>query len=91
MCAGADSIDDLDLGRAGGMKPLFRGVYAQQWLTLWRNTIGYSPSTATARPPAETVRAPVDDVILPRNEPLTPVSTPGEVRCGTVLRVEVEG
>ena len=66
MCAGADSIDDLDLGRAGGMKPLFRGVYAQQWLTLWRNTIGYSPpSTATAGPPAETVPALVDDVILP--------------------------
>lgn len=28
MCAGADSIDDIDLVRAGGMKTLFDGVYA---------------------------------------------------------------
>ena len=28
MCAGADSIDDLDLLRSGGMKSLFTGVYA---------------------------------------------------------------
>ncbi len=28
MCAGADSIDDVDLVRAGGMKTLFGGVYA---------------------------------------------------------------
>ena len=28
MCAGADSIDDLDLLRSGGMKALFTGVYA---------------------------------------------------------------
>jgi hypothetical protein len=28
MAAGADSIDDLDVIRAGGMKKLFRGVYA---------------------------------------------------------------
>ena len=28
ICAGADSIDDLDLVRAGGMKTLFGGVYA---------------------------------------------------------------
>ncbi|MGH3970596.1 MAG: IS1380 family transposase [Mycobacterium sp.] len=28
MCAGADSIDDLDVVRAGGMKTLFGGVYA---------------------------------------------------------------
>ncbi|MDF1910501.1 IS1380 family transposase, partial [Mycolicibacterium smegmatis] len=26
MCVGADSIDDLDLVRAGGMKTLFGGV-----------------------------------------------------------------
>jgi hypothetical protein len=26
MCAGADSIDDLDVLRSGGMKALFRGV-----------------------------------------------------------------
>ena len=28
MCAGADSIDDLDVVRSGGMKSLFGGVYA---------------------------------------------------------------
>jgi hypothetical protein len=28
MCAGADSIDDLDIVRSGGMKTLFGGVYA---------------------------------------------------------------
>jgi hypothetical protein len=28
IAAGADSIDDLDVIRAGGMKKLFRGVYA---------------------------------------------------------------
>jgi hypothetical protein len=28
MCAGADSIDDIDVVRAGGMKTLFDGVYA---------------------------------------------------------------
>ena len=28
MCAGADSIDDLDVVRSGGMKTLFDGVYA---------------------------------------------------------------
>jgi hypothetical protein len=28
MCAGADSIDDLDIVRSGGMKTLFCGVYA---------------------------------------------------------------
>ena len=28
MCAGADSIDDLDVLRAGGMPILFDGVYA---------------------------------------------------------------
>jgi hypothetical protein len=28
MCVGADSIDDVDVVRAGGMKTLFDGVYA---------------------------------------------------------------
>ena len=28
MCAGADSIDDVDVVRSGGMKTLFGGVYA---------------------------------------------------------------
>jgi hypothetical protein len=28
MCAGADSIDDIDVVRCGGMKTLFDGVYA---------------------------------------------------------------
>ena len=28
MCAGADSIDDVDLVRCGGMKTLFDAVYA---------------------------------------------------------------
>ena len=37
MCAGADSIDDLDLLRAGGMPSLFDGVYAPSTLgTLLR-------------------------------------------------------
>jgi hypothetical protein len=32
MCAGADSIDDLDMLRAGGMPTLFDGVYAPSTL-----------------------------------------------------------
>ena len=28
MCAGADSIDDIDVVRSGGMTALFGGVYA---------------------------------------------------------------
>jgi len=32
MCAGADSIDDLDVLRAGGMPILFDGVYAPSTL-----------------------------------------------------------
>src|SRR4051812_12963341 len=37
MCAGADSIDDLDVLRAGGMPILFDGVYAPSTLgTLLR-------------------------------------------------------
>ena len=37
MCAGADSIDDLDVLRAGGMPTLFNGVYAPSTLgTLLR-------------------------------------------------------
>jgi hypothetical protein len=37
MCAGADSIDDLDVLRAGGMPTLFDGVYAPSTLgTLLR-------------------------------------------------------
>jgi len=37
MCAGADSIDDLDMLRAGGMPILFDGVYAPSTLgTLLR-------------------------------------------------------
>jgi hypothetical protein len=31
MAAGADSIDDLDVIRHGGMKRLFGGVYARHW------------------------------------------------------------
>jgi hypothetical protein len=37
MCAGADSIDDLDVLRSGGMRTLFDGVYAPSTLgTLLR-------------------------------------------------------
>lgn len=44
MCAGADSIDDLDLVRAGGMKTLFDGVYASSTIgTLLREfTFGHA-------------------------------------------------
>ena len=28
MCAGADSIDDIDVLRSGGMKSVFGGLYA---------------------------------------------------------------
>jgi hypothetical protein len=39
MCAGADSIDDLDMLRAGGMPILFDGVYAPSTLgTLLRES-----------------------------------------------------
>ncbi|EUA40045.1 putative tnpC protein [Mycobacterium avium subsp. avium 2285 (R)] len=44
MCVGADSIDDLDLVRAGGMKSLFGGVYAASTVgTLLREfTFGHA-------------------------------------------------
>ncbi|HEY1442059.1 MAG TPA: IS1380 family transposase [Mycobacterium sp.] len=44
MCAGADSIDDVDLVRAGGMKTLFDGVYAPSTIgTLLREfTFGHA-------------------------------------------------
>jgi hypothetical protein len=44
MCAGADSIDDLDLVRAGGMKSLFDAVYAPSTIgTLLREfTFGHA-------------------------------------------------
>lgn len=44
MCAGADSIDDLDLVRSGGMKILFDGVYAPSTIgTLLREfTFGHA-------------------------------------------------
>src|ERR1700751_3852750 len=39
MCAGADSIDDLDVVRSGGMKTLFDGVYAPSTMeTLLRES-----------------------------------------------------
>ena len=44
MCAGADSIDDLDVVRSGGMKALFEGVYAPSTVgTLLREfTFGHA-------------------------------------------------
>ncbi|CAN3128255.1 hypothetical protein ACNUDN_02027 [Mycobacterium sp. smrl_JER01] len=43
-CAGADSIDDLDIVRSGGMKTLFGDVYAPSTIgTLLREfTFGYA-------------------------------------------------
>lgn len=44
MCAGADSIDDIDVVRSGGMKTLFGGVYAPSTIgTLLREfTFGHA-------------------------------------------------
>ena len=44
MCAGADSIDDVDLVRSGGMRNLFGGVYAPSTIgTLLREfTFGHA-------------------------------------------------
>jgi hypothetical protein len=44
MCAGADSIDDVDVLRSGGMKSLFGGVYAPSTVgTLLREfTFGHA-------------------------------------------------
>jgi len=44
MCAGADSIDDVDIVRSGGMKTLFDGVYAPSTIgTLSREfTFGHA-------------------------------------------------
>jgi hypothetical protein len=44
MCAGADSIDDVDLVRSGGMQSLFGGVYAPSTIgTLLREfTFGHA-------------------------------------------------
>jgi hypothetical protein len=45
MCAGADSIDDIDLVRSGGMRALFDGVYAPR---LSEPCCGSSPSVMPA-------------------------------------------
>jgi hypothetical protein len=44
MCAGADSINDVDVVRSGGMKTLFGGVYASSTIgTLLREfTFGHA-------------------------------------------------
>jgi Transposase DDE domain group 1 len=44
MCVGADSIDDLDVVRSGGLKTLFKGVYAPSTVgTLLREfTFGHA-------------------------------------------------
>jgi len=44
MCAGADSIDDLEVLRAGGMPILFDGVYAPSTLgtLLWEFSFGHA-------------------------------------------------
>lgn len=44
MCAGADSIDDADIVRSGGMKTLFGGVYAPSTIgtLLRKSTFGRS-------------------------------------------------
>jgi hypothetical protein len=44
MCAGADSIDDIEVLRAGGHKTLFTGVYARATLgqTLREFTFGHA-------------------------------------------------
>ena len=45
MCAGADSIDDLDVVRSGGMKTLFGGVYAPSTIgTLLRSSPSDTPA-----------------------------------------------
>jgi hypothetical protein len=41
MAAGADSIDDLDIVRAGGMKQLFGGVYAAATLGIFLREFTY--------------------------------------------------
>ena len=42
MAAGADSIDDLDVIRSGGMKQLFRGVYACATLGIFLRELSLS-------------------------------------------------
>src|SRR5690606_33383653 len=50
MCAGADSIDDIDVVRSGGMKTLFDGVYAPSTVgTLLREfTFGHARQLESA-------------------------------------------
>ena len=46
MCAGADSIDDVDVVRSGGMKTLFGGVYAPSTIgTLLREFVSGMPAS----------------------------------------------
>jgi hypothetical protein len=48
MCAGADSIDDLDVLRSGGMPTLFEGVYAPSTLgTLLRESRSGTPASSS--------------------------------------------
>jgi hypothetical protein len=59
MCAGADSIDDVDLVRSGGMKTLFEQVYAPSTIgTLLREftfRIGPTASPGCAVPASRVV------------------------------------
>jgi len=50
MCAGADSIDDLEVIRAGGMRRLFDGVYASatSGIMLREFTFGHTRQLAAA-------------------------------------------
>jgi hypothetical protein len=50
MCVGADSIDDMDVLRSGGISRLFGGIYAPSTLGSFLRT--FTPGTcASCRPP----------------------------------------
>ena len=59
MCVGADSIDDIDVLRAGGMKTLFDGVYAPSTVgTLLREfTFGHARQLESVWTSPKTVEA----------------------------------
>ena len=52
MCAGADSIDDLDVVRCGGMKALFDSVYAPSTVGILLREFSFGQPTSSPRWPA---------------------------------------
>src|SRR4051794_41729028 len=69
MLAGADSIDDLNIARHGGMPSLFTGVYAPATLGPVFRTFPFGPAPPVAGPPPRPPPGPARRGPPPRRAP----------------------